>query len=141
MNLFEEGYRDIIRGVLKAHLYEGDSKDNQAYRSGVRTCRADCQSEEQEDEEGLEAELPTPPGEVNPIPDWKRRLIEFRAQVSGTPHASNFDVNSKPPEEQIRVEQSDRLPEPVPLIVPPVHEKKKTRKAKPVDADQGSLFA
>ncbi len=96
MNPFDQGYRDQLNGgpnPLREFASVTQSiteKDAAAYRSGARCCRSDLVAENDAIALSRETGLANP----GPIPDWSRRLMEFR----GTPGAgivNNFPNGDK----------------------------------------------
>lgn len=145
----QTGYNDQKAGKLDPDLCRADTRAGREYRDGMRCARRD----EVDALEGalhvvgaqldpveravLLAEQVTPidsepaPSETKPAPD------ESNALVSG----SNDPLHELKKDVAAVMGVPEHLTREIPAIIEPVYEKKRTRKAKPADADQGSLFS
>lgn len=143
------GYNDQKAGKLDPDLARADNPKGRKYRDGMRCARRDevdaleCALHvvggklDRVERAVLLAEQVTPIESEPPQSGTKPALIESKALLSG----SNDPLAEAKKEIAAVMGVPEHLTREVPVIIAPVYEKKRSRKAKPVDADQGSLFS
>lgn len=144
----QTGYNDQKAGALDPDLSRADNPKGREYRDGMRCARRD-------EVDALDLALRVQGARLDPV----ERAVLLAEQVtpieseppqSGTKPVPNESKallsGSNDPLDELKKEVAavigvpEHLARDVPAIIAPVYEKKRTRKAKPVDANQGSLL-
>lgn len=122
------GYNDQKAGTLDPDLSRADTAKGREYRDGMRCARRD-------EVDALEGALNVVGGTLDPV-ERAVLLAEQVTPIESEPSPS--DSKQAPDESKALVSGSNRPA--ATEIIPPVYEKKRTRKAKPVDDSQASFL-